>query len=249
MVPRCLILLSAVASALSQNPDLGVPLSWRKFYNARPVDERIKLSQNAINAFLPQLNNGTAEFNASNVEFMKNRKWTGIGYWQAGNVYSAMANQDHLTNTTVNRDRVVDGLNTAFRLNAAYDKFGVITDSQANAPPKNFTLAGACDGVSMVGGVFWRPTNDDEAVNSITTGLYLTLSAYLAEITKDAKYTNASILSAQWIKNHNINSTTNLVLDTVNGKDCSRSPAGWIFTYNSGKYIEGLSVLADVTGD
>jgi len=50
------------------------------------------------------------------------------------------------------------------------------------------------------------------------------------------------------MKNHNIN-TNNLVLDTVNGHDCSRSPANWIFTYNSGKFLEGLSVIADVTGD
>ncbi|KAJ8094892.1 hypothetical protein PM082_010107 [Marasmius tenuissimus] len=74
------------------------------------------------------------------------------------------------------------------------------------------------------------------------------LSAYLAEITKDSKYTNAALLSAQWIKAHNINSN-NIVLDTVNGHDCSRSPANWLFTYNSGKYVEGLSVLATVTGD
>ena len=76
----------------------------------------------------------------------------------------------------------------------------------------------------------------------------ISLSAYLAEITKDSKYTNAALLSAQWIKAHNINSN-NIVLDTVNGHDCSRSAANWLFTYNSGKYVEGLSVLATVTGD
>jgi hypothetical protein len=69
----------------------------------------------------------------------------------------------------------------------------------------------------------------------------------LAEITKDAKYKNAAILSANWIKAHNMNG--NIVLDSVNGHDCSRSPSTWLFTYNSGKFIEGLSVLADVTGD
>jgi len=100
----------------------------------------------------------------------------------------------------------------------------------------------------MAGGVFWRPTSDDQSINSITTGLYITTSALLASITGDAKYTNAAVLSAQWMRNHNINSN-NIVLDTVNGHDCSRSPATWLFTYNSGKYIEGLSVLADVTGD
>ncbi|KAK2465476.1 hypothetical protein APHAL10511_002368 [Amanita phalloides] len=105
----------------------------------------------------------------------------------------------------------------------------------------------------MAGGVFWRPVSSDKNVNSITTGLYMTratnsLSAYLAEITGNRKYTNAAILSANWIKNLNLNSN-HIVLDTVNGAHCSRSPSTWLFTYNSGKYVEGLSVLASVTKD
>ena len=40
-----------------------------------------------------------------------------------------------------------------------------------------------------------------------------------------------------------------LVLDTVNAHDCAPSPSTELFTYNSGKYVEGLSVLATVTGD
>lgn len=73
------------------------------------------------------------------------------------------------------------------------------------------------------------------------------MSAFLAEITKDEKYMNAAVLSAGWIKAHNVKN--NVVLDTVSAHDCSRSPSSWIFTYNSGKFIEGLSVLADVTGN
>ncbi|KAG6867345.1 hypothetical protein C0993_004153 [Termitomyces sp. T159_Od127] len=100
----------------------------------------------------------------------------------------------------------------------------------------------------MAGGVFWRPTADDQSINSITTGLYMTVSAILAEITNDVQYTNAAIASANWIKSLNINAD-NIVLDTVNGHDCTRSASNWLFTYNSGKFIEGLSVLADVTSD
>jgi hypothetical protein len=81
-----------------------------------------------------------------------------------------------------------------------------------------------------------------------TTRLFLTLSAFLAEATGDSKYTNAAILSAQWIQSLQINSQ-GIVLDTVSGHDCSRSPSNWLFTYNSGKFIEGLSVLAHVTGN
>ncbi|KAF8159936.1 endo-1,6-alpha-mannosidase [Crassisporium funariophilum] len=270
------LLLFCLPLWLTAAQDLSVPTSWRKFSNSRPLSERISISQNAINAITPQLNANTGEFN-------------GIGYWQSGNVWSAMANQDFFAKTTTNKDAVLNNLNKVFSLRANYDEFGfnddalwwataavyayraygdstmlshavatwnhvdqyVVTASQASAgsqPNKAFTIQGTCDGVTMAGGVFWRPTTDDQSINSITTGLFVTISAFLAEITKDSKYTNAAILSANWIKSHNINAN-NVVLDTVNGHDCSRSPDTWLFTYNSGKYIEGLSVLSTVTGN
>ncbi|KAJ7114063.1 endo-1,6-alpha-mannosidase [Mycena epipterygia] len=231
-----LALLSLLSSAVAQ--DLGVPLSWRKFNNSRPLSERITIAQNAINQMTPQLNSATGEFN-------------GIGYWQSGNVWSVLANQDHLAGTTTNKALVVNNLNLVFSRWAHYDQFGVITAAEASAgsqPNKAFAIQSTCGGATMAGGVFWRPTTDDQSVNSITTGLYITLSSFLAEYTGDSKYTAAAILSANWIKAHNINAN-DLVLDTVNAFDCSTSPSTWLFTYNSGKYIEGLNVLAAVTGD
>ncbi|KAJ7173401.1 endo-1,6-alpha-mannosidase [Mycena filopes] len=263
-----LALASLVASTAAQ--DLGVPLSWRKFSNSRALAERITIAQNAINQMTPQLNAATGEFN-------------GIGYWQSGNVWSVLANQDHLAGTTTNKALVVKNLNLVFSRWAHYDQnqwwaqaalygyraYGdtnllahavdvwthvtgyVITAAEANArkqPNKAFAIESTCNGATMAGGVFWRPTTTDQSINSITTGLYITVSAFLAEYTKNATYTSAAILSANWIKAHNINAN-NLVLDTVNAFDCSTSAASWLFTYNSGKYIEGLSVLAAVTGD
>ncbi|KAJ6485521.1 endo-1,6-alpha-mannosidase [Mycena sanguinolenta] len=278
-----LALVSLVSTVAAQ--DLGVPLSWREFSNSRPLSERITIAQNAINEMTPQLDSSTGEFN-------------GIGYWQSGNVWSVLANQDHSAGTTTNKALVVNNLNLVFSRWAHYDQFGytvqpiynddamwgqlfivienltnkdiqdtnllahavdvwthvtgyVVTAAQAAAkknPNKSFALESTCNGLTMAGGVFWRPTTDDTSINSITTGLYITLSAFLAEYTGNATYTQAAILSANWIKNHNINAN-DLVLDTVDAQDCSTSPASWLFTYNSGKYIEGLSVLAVVAGD
>ncbi|KAF8160009.1 endo-1,6-alpha-mannosidase [Crassisporium funariophilum] len=271
-------LLALFGSALAQ--DLSVDTNWRKYSNSRPRAERITLAQNAINTMLPHLGSG-GEFN-------------GIGYWQSGNVWSAMALQDQLTGTTTNKATVVNNLKAVFKLRVNYDRFGqgdylynddalwwaqaamyahkayndaellnnaiatwnsvtrfAMTESQAltaRHPLKNFALAGSCNGATMAGGVFWRPTVDDQAINSITTGLYVTLSAYLAETTGQAKYKDAAILSAKWIRAQNINGG-NIVLDSVSGANCARSPATWIFTYNSGKFVEGLAVLFDVTKD
>ncbi|KAF7974112.1 hypothetical protein HWV62_13315 [Athelia sp. TMB] len=254
--------------ALSVAQDLGVPLAWREFSNKYTLAQRINFGQNGINAIMPQLTSSDAQFN-------------GIGYWQAANVWSNLANQDHWAGTTVNEATVVANLNTAFSLYANYDQYGynddamwwataayygwraykntnllahavatwnhvtqyVITTADAAAkkqPNKSFAIESACKG----GGVFWRPTASDTAINSITTGL----SAFLAEATGNATYTNAAILSANWIQNQNLNSAY-LVLDTVDADSCSTSPATELFTYNSGKYIEGLSVLAAITGN
>jgi len=128
----------------------------------------------------------------------------------------------------------------------------VITSSVASSGSlsgKSFTVAGTCKGVTMVGGVFWRPTSDDTGVNAVTTGLYIALSGYLAEATGNSMYTNAAIQSAQWITNQDFDPNQNLVLDTVDGSSCATSPSSWLFTYNTGKYIEGLSILATLTGD
>ncbi|CAK5283618.1 unnamed protein product [Mycena citricolor] len=285
---------AAVVSVAAQ--DLGVPLSWRKFSNSRGLSERIQIAQAAINQMTTVLDASTGEF-------------AGIGYWQSGNVWSVMANQDYLAKSTVNKALVLNNLNLVFNRFSNYDQFGCgewLSDvSRANAvlmgvvghggdlrtpgvrgalsvfkfsrgwdlkviqdatmlshavtvwnhvrqfvvqgggtqPNKNFPIQSACNGVTMAGAVFWRPTIDDSGINSITTGL----SAFLAEATGNSMYTNAAVQSATWIKTQMINSNQ-LVLDGMSARDCSRSP-NWIFTYNTGKYIEGLSVLGAVTKD
>ncbi|KIY44059.1 endo-1,6-alpha-mannosidase [Fistulina hepatica ATCC 64428] len=254
--------------------NLSVPPDWREPSTNRTYDERVQIAQDAINAIIPQLDAETASFN-------------GIGYWQSGNVFSAMAIQDQIVGTSTNQDLVVDGLNTAWSLYTDYDQYGtmmmpcggpwgpsmrtrrtmilayfsptfvillflnvytsVITEAVASSGQmsgKDFTVNGTCDGVSMVGGVFWQPTSDGTAVNSITTGL----SAALAEATGNDTYIAAAVQSATWIRDCNMNEDY-IVLDTVDGETCIRSSATELFTYNSGKYIEGLSYLKDMTED
>ncbi|KAH9923366.1 glycoside hydrolase [Fomitopsis serialis] len=135
-------------------------------------------------------------------------------------------------------------------LNHAVATWQHVSAYSANSTPvKDFSLAGTCDGTTMAGGVFWRPATDDQGINSITTGLFLTLSAFLASATDDTStYLGPAVAAAQWIENQNINSAS-LVLDSVDGHDCTRSAASWLFTYNTGKFVEGLAVLADVSGD
>ncbi|KAF7309385.1 hypothetical protein MIND_00309300 [Mycena indigotica] len=282
-----------VSCAFAQ--DLSVPSSWRaSFPSAKPsssldVSERISIAQKAIDAITPHFNTESSEF-------------TGIGYWQSGNVFSALANKDKTTGTTTNQEFVINNLDAVFKKYAHYDKYGyapflrplwwlisshrynddalwwaqsamyayrayqdqnmlahavdvwthvtgyVVTPEQAESgknPLKTITIKSTCNEKTMAGGVFWTTNPKDAGINSITTGLYTTLSAFLAEAFGTEEYSKAAILSATWMKNHQINAN-NIISDTTSA-DCSTGHG--TYTYNSGKYIEGLSVLAAVTKD
>ncbi|KAL1745407.1 glycoside hydrolase family 76 protein [Schizophyllum fasciatum] len=259
-----LSVLSLVGFSAAQ--DLGVPLNWRKFSNDRSDDEIIKISEAAIDAILPKLKKDTGEFD-------------GIGYWQSGNVWASMANEDYRAGTTKYKDQVVGQLKNVWGLRDNYDQWGwwataavyayrayndkdllnnavktwehistyTITDDAAKSgklPTKDFTFKGTCFDKSMAGGVFWKTEAGHDGINSITTGLYMTLSAYLGEATGDDKYIKAAEKSLSWIRN--INMKDNLALDGISAKDCKRG-ADWLFTYNTGKLLEGLEILVDLT--
>jgi predicted alpha-1,6-mannanase (GH76 family) len=74
----------------------------------------------------------------------------------------------------------------------------------------------------------------------------MSLSAYLAQATGAAKYTQAAYAAGGWIARANTNAA-GLPLDTINGRTCARSDASWVFTYNAGKYVEGLTALYGAT--
>lgn len=57
---------------------------------------------------------------------------SGIGYWQSGNVWSVLANQDHLAGTTTNQALVVGNLNLVFSLWAHYDQFQCVFNPSIN---------------------------------------------------------------------------------------------------------------------
>ncbi|CAE6461717.1 unnamed protein product [Rhizoctonia solani] len=238
-----LLSLAIVAAAA----DLGVPLSWREFYNERPLEERQNIAQAAIDNIKQYLDKENYEFK-------------GLGYWISANTYSAIALKDKITGTRVNRELVAAALKSNFENHPHFYKYDFnddalqITPAQAQAgkhPLKKDPIKATCDGRNTTaGGVFWKTGADDKGMNTITTSLYLTLSAYLWDITKDAnKYSNPAILAAEWITNNRYDWTKRLALDSLSPMDCTTSPDSWMFTYNSGKYLEGLSTLARLTDD
>ena len=73
----------------------------------------------------------------------------------------------------------------------------------------------------MNGGVWWQNAAGDDNINAITTGLFMTLSAWLYEATGNAQYLTAAKNARTFIINHIFDGTKPLVYDTIHGKDCS----------------------------
>ena len=71
------------------------------------------------------------------------------------------------------------------------------------------------------------------------------LSAYLFEATNQVQYDNAATLSAEFIKAHLYNGT--IIVDSIALVDCTVITSA--VTYNSGFFIDGLSVYANYTNN
>ncbi|KAI0314969.1 hypothetical protein OF83DRAFT_1085296 [Amylostereum chailletii] len=123
-----------------------------------------------------------------------------------------------------------------------------ITEDQAAhgvQPTRNFTLRPQCNGHSLAGGVYFVPdVQSDDRVNTETVGAFLTLSAYLLEITSNKTYQDAANLSAAFIQNH---LSKTVIFDTLNTSTCETNQG--TFSYNSGFAIEGFAVLGNASSN
>ncbi|EJD35437.1 Six-hairpin glycosidase [Auricularia subglabra TFB-10046 SS5] len=128
-----------------------------------------------------------------------------------------------------------------------------ITPDQAAAgksPVRDQAIKSECNGKSNAGAMFWRsPSSErtDMGVNVITTGLFETLSAYLAEATGEQKYLDAAIQAYEFITRSMFREDPNIPLDGMSLTDCGAN--NWVFTYNTGKFIEGAVILSSLTKD
>ncbi|KAH7100723.1 Six-hairpin glycosidase [Auriculariales sp. MPI-PUGE-AT-0066] len=128
-----------------------------------------------------------------------------------------------------------------------------ITQAQADAgksPLRVSSFNSTCNGKTVAGGVFWRSKSSDGkdmSTNVVTTALFQTLSAYLAEKTGEEKYIKAGKNAYNFMINHLMFESPNIPQDSLNVATCKKN--GWVFTYNAGKFIEGSIILSGITKD
>ncbi|KAJ7275842.1 hypothetical protein C8J57DRAFT_1590036 [Mycena rebaudengoi] len=120
--------------------------------------------------------------------------------------------------------------------------------SSGKTPVKSFPLSQVCKGLTMAGGTFHTTDSDDPGIVGLATGNFLVLSALLAEATSDPMYLQAASESADFI-HAQLDNIANVVQDGVSARqNDSCSPNNIAKPYNSGLTIEGLSILASITG-
>ncbi|KAG8923663.1 hypothetical protein FRC02_010988 [Tulasnella sp. 418] len=91
---------------------------------------------------------------------------------------------------------------------------------------------------------------DSVQIESEMTVLFMTLSSYLAELASDASCIQYAKASATCIKNHMLDPNTGLVRDCqIDGAKATILEGAYICPGLTGIFIEGLSVLAAVSGE
>ncbi|KAG8953901.1 hypothetical protein FRC03_011622 [Tulasnella sp. 419] len=91
---------------------------------------------------------------------------------------------------------------------------------------------------------------DSVQIGSEMTVLFMTLSSYLAELASDASCIQYAKASATCIKNHMLDPNTGLVRDCqIDGAKATILEGAYICPGLTGIFIEGLSVLAAVSGE
>lgn len=86
------------------------------FSNNRSLSERDSIAKAGLDIIVTHLDTSAATVD-------------GIGYWQVGNVISALANYDHFAKTKVYQTDVVNTLNSAYSLYAHADQYGYNDDA------------------------------------------------------------------------------------------------------------------------
>lgn len=82
----------------------------------------------------------------------------------------------------------------------------------------------------------------------LTSMLTFRLSAYLYEATNNQTYLEAASLSQKFIQAHLTDASTSCIKDLIFLNDCSY-PNNFIVTYNTGLYLEGITVLGHTIND
>ncbi|KAI0781797.1 glycosyl hydrolase family 76-domain-containing protein [Abortiporus biennis] len=258
----------------AQNADFSIPSGWRKPTSTSTLSVRQELAQAVIDSLTSPSNVANALFypqtasllcaiavhdlivgNTSNEDFTANNLQSTYqahpGYYQQARLNSESTVWALAAIQAYRVYKQKNLLDIATFVWNQTNQYMITSQNAANGshPSKAIPIQSTCNGATTAGGVlYWVDVTNDTDVNAETTGSFMALSAYLYEATNQQQFSDAAELSAQFIKNQLYDGT--VILDTVTLNNCAvRSAATTTFTYNSGFFIQGLSVHASTTNN
>ncbi|KZV75883.1 hypothetical protein PENSPDRAFT_14787 [Peniophora sp. CONT] len=133
--------------------------------------------------------------------------------------------------------------------NAFISEADVANGAGAGTAGRTFPYALPADcfsNATIAGGVFYyKNRTSDTTINSESVGPFMAVSAYLYEATSNATYLSAAQLSLDFMLNYLWNGT--IVYDSFVTDSCSIPTKSAVLSYDQAWFIEGLSVMANIT--
>ncbi|KAK0433848.1 hypothetical protein EV421DRAFT_1993812 [Armillaria borealis] len=112
---------------------------------------------------------------------------------------------------------------------------------------KQFNLSTSCQGATLTGGTYFSTDSNDTNLHSMATGFFLAVSALLAEATSNQTYLDAAIESASFIQSHLLDPSNTVMAFMSSKLNESCSVYTTAYSPNTGIFVEGLVILADIT--
>ncbi|KZV70404.1 hypothetical protein PENSPDRAFT_752599 [Peniophora sp. CONT] len=129
----------------------------------------------------------------------------------------------------------------------AYASFMTTQRAEAGTLPGASNFTSNCS-PKLAGGVFTQPPiGTDAEIATDSSGMMISLSGYLFNVTRNATYLDAAELAWHFMQ-ENAYQPGNPILAGVDASDCAPLDTR-IYTWNTGLYLQGTAVLASITGN
>ncbi|KAJ7174858.1 hypothetical protein C8R46DRAFT_1215023 [Mycena filopes] len=257
MSPPRLLLALLVLTAMQVTSQV-TPSSWRKPNITTPLTERVRLAGAALDTAIDRLGDlPTATGDLYSQMALFDMATNQSKYESALGQYFEPANSLAFGHAALHAY-------TAYNKNPTFLQYAIESWSLGRRftlsaqdvaagkfAGKNFTLSKVCHNATMAGGTFENNKPGDVNIEGYATGYFLVLSALLAEATGDPVYLAAANQTASFIHTQLYN-VQNVVQSYMSASTsiapCNVSSSTNPVANESGLMIEGLAVLAAVTG-
>ncbi|KZV70397.1 hypothetical protein PENSPDRAFT_734765, partial [Peniophora sp. CONT] len=131
----------------------------------------------------------------------------------------------------------------------AYLNYVTGTSGQAGPTSQTTNFTSSCAS-QLAGGVFVQPPSvaADAEISTDSSGMMISLSGYLYNLTQNATYLQTAELAGQFMLT-NFYTPRAPIEAGISVLDCTSQATNQNYTWNTGLFVQGMAVLASITGN